>query len=227
MGACCSKKPKYEPPKKSVPTTTENMRATQQQQRQREEPQPRESDLLFNSVVPTDAPAVDCCEVDMEKCMETTMECTTYTCTHISICVMDVAADLADITSSAIQECCKEEETPPLTKPKRYINVNPNSNSNFTPHPPNGPSGGVGMTRAASKDGSVVGIGNLPLYNQVEESNDTKENALARKGRAGSVTSNMLPRASSDGSGQLNSRNSVSSLGQHAKQSETVRRNSM
>ena len=63
------------------------MRAIQQQQRQREEQQPRESDLLFNTVVPTDAPAVDCCEVDMGKCMETTMECTTYTCTHISICV--------------------------------------------------------------------------------------------------------------------------------------------
>lgn len=212
MGACCSKKPKYEPPtKKSAPPTTENMRALQQQQqqqqqlqRQREEQPQRESDLEFNSVVPSETPTVDCCDLDLERCTQTTVECATYTCTHVSICVMDVATDVADMGCTVVQECCKEDEDRPPTTPMRYLNKNNASNPNSGVQAPKGTTGGYDVARKASREGSVVGLGNLPLYNQnedndgnVEQTQSNVTRAPASKVRSGSVPPAMLVPTSS------------------------------
>ena len=189
MGTCCSKKAAYKPPqvKKTVPPTVENLRLPEQQQHlepQLEEEEYRRESLEFNSVVPVNPPVVDWCDLDLEKCMSTTAECTTYSCTHISICIVDVASDIGDVGCAVMRECYKEDEERPPTTPMRYTSVNS--------VPPKGTSGG---SQKVAREGSVLGISNLPLFNELDD--DDGDNTTQNKhNNVASAPTMLMPTSS-------------------------------
>ena len=234
MGSCCSKKPREQAQvKKSVPPTAENMRTLQQQQqplqRQFEERRSSESDLKFNEVLPVDAPAVDCCDVDIAQCMQATIDCASYTCLHVSLCVLDVASDIGEAGCSVIEDCLKEDLDRPQKTSMRNVVKSSATQSNLG-KPSSMSSGGSKTTKNLSREGSVLGLGNLPLYNEVE-TNDSSTIATQKEVAHGGAMGKGASWSGSEGGSTSNHRkhnrgNSISNLNSEVNRPSLKRRNS-